>query len=103
MCAWFALISLEELSARREREVPFLDTFVTIDEHKSGYTVLFEGEVEMVAVVEYGLIIVWHGPDLQNPERPFPELFAESEGDEEHVVFDEAVVDELPSSPLQTG
>jgi len=82
MCSWFAVISLEEFSELRDERIPFLDTFVTIKQMESEYTVFFEGAHEMVSVIRFGLIIAWHGPDLKNPDRPVPELFSEAEGDE---------------------
>ena len=62
-------------------KIAFLDTFVTIEQTGSEPVVRFEGEHEMVSIVHFGLIIAWHGPDLQRPDRPPPALFTESVGD----------------------
>lgn len=85
LSSWFAVISTAEFDARPERELPFLDTFVTIERDGPEYTVFFEGVSEMISVVRFGLIIAWHGSDLGNPDRPVPELFAESAGDEYYM------------------
>ena len=85
MCAWFAVISVTELASHGEAPVPFLDTFVTIEQTGSEYVLHFEGAHEMVSIVRFGLIIAWHGPDLQRPDRPPPELFTESVGDEHYL------------------
>ena len=85
MCSWFTVISLTEFASIKTKQIPFLDTFVTIQQTGSDYTVFFEGVHEMVSFVKFGLIIAWHGNDLQNPERPAPELFTQSVGDGYHM------------------
>ena len=85
MCSWFTVISLTEFASIKTKQIPFLDTFVTIQQTGSDYTVFFEGVHEMVSFVKFGLIIAWHGNDLQNPESPAPELFTQSVGDGYHM------------------
>jgi phenylpropionate dioxygenase-like ring-hydroxylating dioxygenase large terminal subunit len=85
MCAWFTVISVDELASHTSDEVPFLDTFVTIEPKDGDYALLFEGTREMVSIVRFGLIIAWHGPDLKKPDRPPPELFAAPVGDEYYM------------------
>jgi phenylpropionate dioxygenase-like ring-hydroxylating dioxygenase large terminal subunit len=79
---WFNLIPVKEFEDTRPDEVLFLDSFVTIqgrpDDGGPPYTVLFEGKREMTVVVELGIIFVWYGEDLQNPDRPFPRLYEET-------------------------
>ena len=41
------------------------------------YMVRFEGVTQMTVEVRFGLIFVWYGDDLANPDRPFPTLFGE--------------------------
>jgi nitrite reductase/ring-hydroxylating ferredoxin subunit len=85
MSAWFAILSIQEFQDLTTDSVPFLDTFVTIQKDNDAYRVFFEGEREMVVLIRFGLIIGWHGPDLENPERPPPDLFTQSVGDEYYV------------------
>ena len=46
MCAWFAVVSLTEFASLDSEKIPFLDTFVTIEQTDSGYVVRFEGADE---------------------------------------------------------
>ena len=85
MCAWFTIISVTEYASLDEARIPFLDTFVTIEHAGAEYVVRFEGVHEMVSIVRFGLIIAWHGPDLQTPDRPAPELFTQSVGDQYYM------------------
>jgi len=85
MCAWFTVISVTDFAALESDRIPFLDSFVTMTQRGADYEVLFEGEREMVCIVRFGLVIVWHGPDLLNPDRPPPELFTQNEGDEYYI------------------
>jgi nitrite reductase/ring-hydroxylating ferredoxin subunit len=82
MSAWFAVITVADFADLKTDRIPFLDAFVTMRQEGSEYVVLFEGEHPMVSIVRFGLVIVWHGPNLQNPERPPPELFTQAQGDE---------------------
>lgn len=81
LCTWFNLIPVKKFKGLKTKEVPFLDSFVVI-EPKGGadedaYSVYFEGTQEMSVVVDYGVIFVWYGEDLLNPDRPFPQIFEE--------------------------
>jgi len=76
---WLNLIPAAEYERDRPKQVLFLDTFVTIEptgDATRPYRVRFEGDQEMVVVVEFGVIFVWYGNDLAHPDRPFPTLFA---------------------------
>ena len=76
---WFNLIPVEELRRTQPERIAFLDTFVTVETRQSGsetaYTVLFEGVQQMTAVVQVGVIFVWYGENLAEPDRPFPKLY----------------------------
>jgi nitrite reductase/ring-hydroxylating ferredoxin subunit len=85
MCAWFAVVSVQELGSLTSSEIPFLDTFVTVRSDAGGFTLLFEGLREMVSIVRFGLVIAWHGEDLEHPDRPPPDLFAVPAGDEYYM------------------
>jgi nitrite reductase/ring-hydroxylating ferredoxin subunit len=85
MCAWFTVISLTEFASLTKKEIEFLDTFVTIEQRGSDYTVFFEGVHKMVSIIRFGLIIAWHGHDLKKPDRPIPELFSDPAGDEYYM------------------
>jgi len=86
MNAWFVVLSVDEADAAAPGEqLSFLDTFVTLVSGPDGLRVLFEARDEMVVLVRFGLVIVWHGPDLARPDRPPPELFAEPAGDEYYL------------------
>lgn len=76
---WLNLIPIDEYENTRPEKILFLDTFATvtkqIDNTDIPYKVFFEGNKEMTVVVQYGIIFVWYGDDLANPDRPFPILF----------------------------
>jgi nitrite reductase/ring-hydroxylating ferredoxin subunit len=78
---WFNLIPVKEFEDKKPDRVLFLDSFVTVEPRPGGgeapYRVLFEGKHEMCVVVELGIIFVWYGDDLANPDRPFPKFFEE--------------------------
>jgi hypothetical protein len=79
LCTWFNLIPVKEFEDTTPAKILFLDSFVTVarrhDAGKPPYSVWFEGKYEMCVVVELGIIFVWHGEDLQKPDRSFPKLF----------------------------
>jgi nitrite reductase/ring-hydroxylating ferredoxin subunit len=85
MSAWFTVITESEFASLNSDRIAFLDSFVTIQRTDSEYTVRLKGQTEMVSIVQYGLIIVWHGPDLQSPDRPVPALFTQSVGSETYT------------------
>jgi nitrite reductase/ring-hydroxylating ferredoxin subunit len=78
---WFNLIPVKEFEDKKPDRLLFLDSFVTIeprsDDGEAPYKVLFEGQHEMCVVVEVGIIFVWYGDDLANPDRPFPTFWEE--------------------------
>lgn len=80
--SWFNLIPIADYERTRPSRILFLDTFVTIEsasvvDGHPGYKVYFEGRHPMTVVVAIGVIFVWYGDDLRQPDRPFPTLFAE--------------------------
>lgn len=74
---WLNLIPVSEYEKNQPQQILFLDTFVTISKDKDTYRVLFEGDGEMTVVVHVGVIFVWYGEDLLQPDRPFPTLYGE--------------------------
>ncbi|MCG8672956.1 MAG: Rieske 2Fe-2S domain-containing protein [Pseudomonadales bacterium] len=76
---WFNLIPVDEYEKNRPKKILFLDSFATVVKQSNSeevpYKAFFEGDKEMSVVVRHGIIFVWYGDDLTNPDRPFPTLF----------------------------
>jgi nitrite reductase/ring-hydroxylating ferredoxin subunit len=72
---WFNLIPVAEYEEKAPEQLLFLDSFVVVAADGDDYKVLFEGRHEMTVVVHIGIIFVWYGEHLLQPDRPFPDLY----------------------------